>query len=42
MLNTNKHVSTEPFAIRASGNRIEGTLIHKYLGVIVNDKLIWK
>jgi len=28
MLITNKHVSTESFAIKANGNRIERTLIY--------------
>jgi len=35
MLITNKHVSTEYFIINVSSNRIERTLVYKYLGVIV-------
>jgi len=42
MLITNKHVSTESFAINANGNCIERTLTYKYLGVIVDDKPTWK
>jgi len=41
MLITNKHVSTESFAIFSNGNRLKGTLIYKYLGVIVDAKLTW-
>jgi len=33
MLITNKQVSTKSFAINAKGNRIERTLVYKYLGV---------
>jgi len=39
---TNIHVNTESFAITANGNRIERTLICKYLVVIVDEKLTWK
>jgi len=42
MLTTNEHVNTESFAINANGDRIERTLIYKYLGVIVDEKLTWK
>jgi len=42
MLITNKHVSTESFAINANSNRIERTLIYKHLGIIVYEKLTWK
>jgi len=39
---TNKHVSTESFAINVNGNRIERTLTYKHFGVIVDEKLTWK
>jgi len=39
---TNKHVCTESFVINVNSNRIERTLSHKYLGVIVDEKLTWK
>ena len=42
VLITSKHVNTESFAIYANGNRIERSLIDKYLGVIVDEKLTWK
>jgi len=42
MLITNKHVSTESFAINTNGYRIERTLIYKYIGVIMDEKLTWK
>jgi len=42
LLITNKPLSTESFAINANGNRIERTLIYKYLGVIADEKLTWK
>ena len=44
MLITNKHVSTESFVINVNRNRIERTVTstHKYLGVIVDEKLTWK
>jgi len=42
MLNTNKHASTDSFEISVNGNCIERALNHKYLGVIVDEKLTWK
>ena len=42
ILITNKHVSTESFAINVNSNRIEGTVTCKCLGVIVDEKLTWK
>ena len=42
MLITNKHASTESFAINVDSNRIERTSIYKYLGVIVDQQLTWK
>ena len=42
MLITNKHVSTESFVISVNRNRIERTVTYKYLGVIVDEKLIGK
>ena len=42
MLITNKHASTESFAINVDSNRIERTSTYKYLGVIVDQQLTWK
>jgi len=42
VLITNKHAKTYFFAKNTNGNRIEGTLICKYLGIIVDEKLTWK
>jgi len=39
---TNKHVSTESFVINVNRNRIERTVIYKYLGVTGDEKLTWK
>jgi len=42
MLITNKHICTESLIIDVNSDRIERTFTHKYLGVIVDEKLTWK
>jgi len=39
---TNKHGSTESFAINADSTHIERTLIYKCLALFIAEKLTWK